>query len=175
MRALVADGIILEPQMSAHAQAMFQVLSDPLIYEYENAPPASLEWLQTRFSKLESRCSPDGSESWLNWVIRLPDSTLAGYVQSTVKPNGHAWIAYILSSQNWGKGIARRAVEAMIDELSAQYGVHTLWAVFKKENVRSRRLLERLGFQQALPDQYTEYGVEKGELLFWREANTTTS
>ncbi len=79
----------------------------PAIYEYENAPPASIEWLRARFTKLEARQSPDGSQQWLNWVIRLPTSELIGYVQATVHADGHAAIAYELCSQYWGRGLAR--------------------------------------------------------------------
>ena len=45
------DGFVLEPQVAAHAEAMFVVLSDPAIYAYENAPPESLEWLRKRFER----------------------------------------------------------------------------------------------------------------------------
>src|SRR5438105_11650934 len=76
-------GFALEPQLPIHAEQMFEVLSDPAIYEYENEPPASVDWLRARFARLESRQSPDGCEKWLNWVIRLPSSELAGYVQAT--------------------------------------------------------------------------------------------
>ena len=78
MRILHPGVLALEPQTAAHAAEMFEVLSDPAIYEHENAPPASLEWLRTRFEKLESRKSGDGREQWLNWVIRLPSSELIG-------------------------------------------------------------------------------------------------
>ncbi len=37
----------------------------------------------------------------------------------------------------------------MIDELIVQYKVPTSLAVFKRANLRSRRLLERLGFATA--------------------------
>ena len=42
MRRVTAGNMVLEPQTTAHAKAMFVVLGDPAIYEYENEPPASL-------------------------------------------------------------------------------------------------------------------------------------
>ena len=70
---------------------MFAVLSDRAIYEHENEPPPSLEWLRARFARLESRRSPNANEQWLNWVIRLPTSELAGYVQAAAySGNGHS-------------------------------------------------------------------------------------
>jgi RimJ/RimL family protein N-acetyltransferase len=168
MRVIIADGLTLEPQSAAHAEEMFVVLSDPAIYEYEKQPPPSLEWLRGRFAKLESRRSADGSEQWLNWVIRLPTSELAGYVQATVHADGYAAIAYELSSAYWGRGLARRAVQAMITELAERYHVATLTAVLKRENRRSLRLLERLSFSLASAASHAEHNVEPSEVLMQR-------
>jgi len=165
MHVIESASLILEPQTVAHAEEMFAVLSDPAIYEYENEPPPSLEWLRARFARLESRQSPDGQEQWLNWVIRLPTSELAGYVQATVRSNGRAAIAYELSSKYWGRGLASRAVQAMIADLLEHYQVRGLSAVFKRENHRSMRLLERLGFSLASPEEQ----VEPGELRMYRK------
>lgn len=170
MRVIEAAALTLEPQVAAHADAMFTVLGDPAIYEHENAPPPSVEWLRERYRKLESRRSGDGREQWLNWVIRLPSSELAGYVQATVHPDGHAAIAYELASRYWGRGIARAAVEAMIGELVASYGVRTLTAVLKRGNHRSLRFLERLGFTLAPSELRASRGVEADELLMQRDA-----
>lgn len=149
MRTIEAPRLTLEPQLAEHAGAMFAVLSDPAIYAYENAPPASVEWLHQRFAALQARRSPDGSQQWLNWVLRLRSGELIGFVQATVEGDGRAWIAYQLASAYWGHGLAHEAVDAMIGELAARYRVHTVAAVFKRANARSRRLLERLGFAAA--------------------------
>ena len=169
MHVIETGSLTLEPQTAAHAQEMFAVLSDPAIYEYENEPPPSPEWLRVRFTQLESRRSADGQEQWLNWVIRLPTSELIGYVQATVDADGRAAIAYELSSAYWGRGLARRAVKAMISELGQHYQVRSLTAVFKRNNLRSMRLLERLGFSLASAVQHMKHQVEPGELLMQRE------
>jgi RimJ/RimL family protein N-acetyltransferase len=170
MRVVDAAGLTLEPQTAAHAEEMFVVLSDPAIYEHENEPPRSVSWLRERFARLESRRSTDGREQWLNWVIRLPTHELIGYVQATVHADGRAAIAYELSSAYWGRGLARQAVEAMIDELVERHGVHELTAVLKRENLRSRRLLERLGFAPASPASCAALAIEPDEALMRRAA-----
>jgi len=171
MRVVDAGSLTLEPQIAAHAEAMFVVLNDPAIYAYENAPPASIERLRERFRKLETRQSPDGREKWLNWVIRLPSFELIGYVQATVHCDHRAAIAYELSSKYWGQGLAHRAVQAMTTELAEQYRVRRLSAVLKRENGRSLRFLERLGFSWASPKLHAQYRVEPGELLMHRECD----
>jgi RimJ/RimL family protein N-acetyltransferase len=168
MRVLHAGDLVLEPQVVAHADEMFGVLSDPAIYEFENAPPPSLEWLRARFARLESRLSADGNEQWLNWVIRHPNRALIGYVQATVQADGAAGIAYELASAYWGQGLASRAVTAMIEELAARYGVRELNAIAVARNHRSRRLLERLGFALASAAQHASRRVDPAEVLLSR-------
>ena len=169
MRIIQTARLTLEPQTAAHAEAMFAVLSDRAIYEHENEPPPSLEWLRARFARLESRRSPDGDEQWLNWVMRLPTSELIGYVQATVRASGEAAIAYELSSGYWGRGLAYEAVQATLAELVAQYGVRRVSAVLKRGNQRSLRLLERLGFLVAPAEAHAERQITRDELLMQRE------
>jgi RimJ/RimL family protein N-acetyltransferase len=169
MRTVGTAALTLEPQAQQHAAEMFVVLSDPAIYEYENEPPASLEALRRRYAALESRRSPDGREQWLNWVIRLLTGEAIGYVQATVYPDRRAAIAYELGSAWWGRGLARRAVEAMVAELVAQHGARRLTAVLTQPNVRSLKLLERLGFVPAASDDPLRHGIDADEWLMQRE------
>ncbi len=170
MNVLVAERLTLEPQVAAHAEEMFEVLSDPAIYEFENAPPRSVERLRERYAMLETRRSPSGDEHWLNWVVRVASSEAVGYVQATVHADGRASIAYELGSAHWGKGYASEAVTSMVAELVAHYGVRTLSAVLERRNHRSLRLLERLGFVPAPPEQHATIAVEPDELLMVRNA-----
>jgi RimJ/RimL family protein N-acetyltransferase len=170
MRVLRAGDLVLEPLTAAHAEAMFTVLSDPAIYAYENAPPPSVDWLRARYARLESRASADGTEQWLNWVVRARDAALVGYVQATVRGDATAAVAYELASAHWGRGYGRRAVEAMLAELDQHYGVRTFTAVLKRANARSLHLLERLAFAPAPATLYGRYGVEPDELLMLRDA-----
>jgi ribosomal-protein-alanine N-acetyltransferase len=165
MRMLQGPRVVLEPQLAAHADEMFAVLGDPAIYTVENAPPASLEWLRERYARLESRRSPDGSEIWLNWVVRLRSApVLAGYVQATVRPDARAAaLAYEFASAYWGRGLARESTEAVIRELGVHYGVTRLTAVAKQANRRSLALLQRLGFALAAcgPGEGSEIGADE--------------
>jgi RimJ/RimL family protein N-acetyltransferase len=149
MNTLHAPPLVLEPQVAAHAREMFAVLIDPAIYEFENEPPASEDSLAARYAKLESRRSPDGSQAWLNWVVRLPSGTLAGYVQATVLAGGTARVAYELGSAHWRRGIGSKAVAAVLAELRDHHAVTLAAAVLKARNHRSLGLLRKLGFEPA--------------------------
>jgi RimJ/RimL family protein N-acetyltransferase len=149
---------------------MFAVLSDEAIYEFENEPPLSEAWLAEQYAWLEGRKSSDGTQIWLNWVVRLATGELAGYVQATVLPSGTALVAYELASRFWRKGIGSSAVSAMLDELRSSYSVHQFVAVLKGANYRSVGLLRRLGFQPASPQQVVDFGAEPDEVVMVRPA-----
>jgi ribosomal-protein-alanine N-acetyltransferase len=168
METLSTTGLTLEPLVEAHAAEMFDILSDPAIYQFENQPPKSKQALAERYARLQLRYSPDGSEHWLNWVIRLETGQLCGYVQATVRSDQSALIAYELASHFWNQKIGSRAVAAMIEHVAHQYRVRQFVAIFKRANFRSEALLHSLGFirfndesQPSLePDEKAMYWIE---------------
>jgi len=146
MNTLIAGPLALEPLQQAHAAEMFAVLQDSAIYEFENEPPESAAVLGARYAKLESRASPDGSEQWLNWAVRRQQQELIGFVQATVLPGNKAYVAYVLHSHYWRRGLGSAAVTAMLAELRFTYSVLQAYAVLKEANFRSVGLLAKLGF-----------------------------
>jgi RimJ/RimL family protein N-acetyltransferase len=165
MKTIVASRCVLEPQVAAHAREMFNVLSDPAIYEFENEPPATEEWLTKRYERLETRRAGDGTQHWLNWVIRLSGGQLAGYVQATVLVDGTSYVAYELNSQYWRQGIGGSAVGAMLQHLREDFGVKVVIAVLKAKNYRSEGLLRKLGFVRASTEQEARHRDEADELV----------
>ena len=168
MNIISAGSLRLEPLLASHAAAMFAVLCDPAIYEFENEPPSSVDWLRERYAKLESRVSPDGSQKWLNWVVRVPGGELAGYIQATVLVGGRAYVAYELASRFWRQGIASAAVQAVLQELAAHYSVRDSFAVLKAANYRSRGLLHKLEFREVVPPARAPWPAEPDEVTLRR-------
>jgi RimJ/RimL family protein N-acetyltransferase len=168
MRALVTDICVLEPQIEVHAASMFPVLSDRAIYEFEGQPPPSVEALAAGYRRKESRRSPDGSEVWLNWVVRLPGGEFTGYVQATVLQDGYAYVGYEFASRYWRRGVATAALRAVLQELANEYHVRQAVAVLKKANYRSLGLLHKLGFVAAEADTSTRFDPEADESVLLR-------
>ncbi|GAB4115453.1 MAG: GNAT family protein [Roseiflexaceae bacterium] len=67
----------------------------------------------------------------------------------------HKWVAmhqraeigYDLSPSYWGHGYMFEAIQAMLDHGFGTLGLHRIEALVARENQRSARLLERLGFR----------------------------
>jgi [ribosomal protein S5]-alanine N-acetyltransferase len=158
--------VTLQPRTAAHAEELFAVLAEPGLYEFvEEDPPVSVEALRQKFLRSESRRSPDGTEHWLNWVVRDASGRVAGYVQATIEASAETNIAYVFGSAFWGRGIASTAVDAMLQILVTEFGVTTFLVVAERANARSVRLAERLGFTPAPPELSARRGVAPGDVL----------
>ena len=64
---------MLTPIVAADAEFMVDVLADERMHEFTGGRPLSLEDLRSRYQRFESGRSPDGTEVWLNWIVRLAD------------------------------------------------------------------------------------------------------
>ena len=175
MRPLLTPLCRLEPQVAAHADELFPVLSDAAIYEFEGEPPPSLERLRAGLQRKEARVSPDGTEKWLNWVVRRNDGEVAGFVQATVMQSGCSYVGYELGSKHWRMGLGSSAVAAVLEELSRSYQVHTFIALLKAANFRSLGLLLKLGFTPCPAERFAEFDAEPDELVFLLRAKEVRS
>jgi len=170
MAPLRTARLTLEPLVAAHAEAMFELLQDPALYRHLDwGPPPSVEHLRSVYGLLEARQSPDGSERWLNWVVKC-DGRCIGYVQATAT-DAACWVAYVLCSAQQGRGYAREATAAMIGHLAEAHGVRRFLATVEAANQPSIGLLQALGFRGATPAEAAPHGLTATEQLWVREAS----
>ena len=133
----------LIPLVRAHADALFPVLCDEALYRYTHqAPPVSLSALRDRFALLETRQSTDGTERWLNWLLRESGEAI-GYVQATVIAE-EATVAWVIGSAWQRHGYATEAVGAMISWLRSA-GTRVIRANIHPEHVASQRVAGKVG------------------------------
>jgi RimJ/RimL family protein N-acetyltransferase len=131
--------------LSEHADALFPVLKDPLLYEFtHDEPPVSVALLRSRYGLLESRRSPDGTQAWLNWALFERDTGLSvGYVQATVE-SIDADIAWVVGTRWQRRGYATEAVIALIDWLH-NAGVQVVRAKIHPLHAASQRVAVKAG------------------------------
>ncbi|EMA6342917.1 GNAT family protein [Bacillus cytotoxicus] len=143
--------ITLEPLNKYHAEKLFSVLKDEKIYTYipEN-PPESVEKLSAKFKRLAEGATTHLSQIWLNFAIYNKNlKEYIGTVQATIYSKDlKASIAYILPSKYWGRGYAQQAVTEMINILISNYKLKMFHAYIDTRNIKSIRLVERLGFKK---------------------------
>jgi RimJ/RimL family protein N-acetyltransferase len=167
MNTLESRTLRLEPLTVAHAGEMFETLSAQRIYDYTpGGPPSSAAALRERYARLEKGRSPDESQRWLNWIIRLSSGECAGFVQATLYPARTGDLAFVLAPDFWGRGVAFEACQAAIPQIAREFGVTGLFATVDPKNARSIRLLERLGFVEIAPSGYPHGKVEPDDRVF---------
>jgi len=154
----------------AHAEALFAGLRDEQLYEFiDDEPPASASTLRSRLEKWAAGKSPDGSEAWLNWAVRVGDTgRYVGTVQATLKSDFSAELAFLLFSDARGNGYASEAVAATIAHLREHDLVSRFEARVDPSNLRSVRLLRALGFERTDTPSVavTIRGVPAGEVQY---------
>ena len=162
------ERFLLEPLSVGHAAEMVEVLADPLLYEFTGGEPPTHESLVRRYIAQTVGESDDGSQWWLNWVIRRKDTgVLIGFVQATVEGEPgklSADIAWVVAPKAQGNGVATEVTHAMIRLLRAR-GVGTLGASIHPQHQASMAVARNQGLEPTST-------IENGEIRW--ELNTTS-
>ena len=128
----------------------FPALSDPRVYTYlDDGPPEDPAALERRWGRYLAG-SGDPAVLWLNSLVREVDrARVIGWVQATVYLHREvADIGYVFHPDSWGRGYGTEAVGALVEWLFTTYPLSAIEASVDTRNVRSQRLLERLGFRR---------------------------
>ena len=143
---IVTERLRLAPLVVGDAEELFAVFADPRMYEFTGGRPPSLDQLRERYRRLVVGHSADGSEHWLNWVVRLTsDDVPVGVMQATVAAQGSsADVAWEVGLRWQGRGIASEAADAVVQWLLDQ-GVGAITAYIHPEHHASGRVAARAG------------------------------
>jgi RimJ/RimL family protein N-acetyltransferase len=138
----------LEPLRVQHAREMAPLLDDADLYTYTGGEPPTLSQLQDRYRPQTAGGSPDGSQCWLNWVLRRrEDGRVVGYVQSTLTvEDGHpvAEVAWVVGAPFQAHGYATEAAQVMVSWLRA-HDVVTVRAHVRPDHVASQGVARAAG------------------------------
>jgi RimJ/RimL family protein N-acetyltransferase len=121
---------------------MAPLLDDAALHAYTGGRPATVEELRARFARQAAGRSPDGTQRWLNQVVRV-SGTAVGYVQASVTGD-NAELAWVIAVPHQGRGYAREATLRMVAALRAE-GVRTFTAHIAPGHIASERVAAALG------------------------------
>lgn len=149
--ALIANTprLRLVPLSPDDAAEMFVVLNDQRLHRFTGGLPLGHAELKELYRAWQVRRSVDGSQVWLNWVVRLvPLGEAIGHVQATITADGTAVIGYVIGTRWSGHGFAVEASRAMVSLLQAHVGVRRLEAHIHSEHIASHRVAAHLGMRR---------------------------
>jgi RimJ/RimL family protein N-acetyltransferase len=129
---------------------MVAVLDDQRLHEFTGGHPKTLEELRETYRRQAVGQSPDGTQGWLNWTVRLRASGAAiGTVQATLRQADGATtaaVAWTIGSRHQGRGFAKEAAAAMADWLRS-YRVERLSAHIRPDHAASIAVARHLGLR----------------------------
>ncbi|PSL56671.1 aminoglycoside 6'-N-acetyltransferase [Saccharothrix carnea] len=144
---LTTERLLLRPFTAADAPAFAEYRSDPEVARYQGwEAPFSLAQAE-EFVRDVAAADPT-APGWYQFAVEA-DGVLVGDVGVGLHENRmQADIGYTLATAHQGRGYATEAVRRVLAYLFEVRGLHRLSAECDARNIRSARLLTRLGFRQ---------------------------
>lgn len=146
--------------------APFHAMSeDPEVMRFLG-PPLTLEQARAAKGRMVARQAEHGFCFWA--VERRADAAFIGFCGLlAAKPpiEGEVEIGWRLARETWAQGYAREAAEAVIAWAWANLDVPSLAAITVPANVRSWRLMERLGMTLAAGGDFDHPDLAEGDPL----------
>jgi [ribosomal protein S5]-alanine N-acetyltransferase len=161
--SIVGAQVRLRKSTAADANAVFLAAADPEVMRFMEWPAhKSVADAEAYMSGCAARWAA-GAE--YHWVIEgRAGGPLLGCIACRVR--GHAAdFGYFLGKSAWDRGIATEAALLLVAWLQRQPSILRIWATTDSENVRSARVLERLGMQREGVLRMATYRPNIGGLL----------
>jgi ribosomal-protein-alanine N-acetyltransferase len=146
---LMGSGLELRALGREHAEDLYRVFADEEVVRY---------WSRTAFNSmaqvhgyLDEIDAGFASRTLFQWGVVEAGSTRVVGTCTLFNFDRDGWrceLGFALARDCWGRGVARRAVTAVLELAFGQLGVHRVEADADPRNERCLRVLERLGFQR---------------------------
>jgi RimJ/RimL family protein N-acetyltransferase len=165
----------LPPLAAEHASGLVAAFADPSFRAFVPDEPDTLEGMLARIARIAAGPPQGGAgEVWLNFAVLLAGRPI-GRIEATVQATGVAEIAYLIGPSAGGRGLATEAVEWLVDFVRETWPGIDIYACIAEPNVRSRRLVERLGFRETSPIGVPLLSYAAGDVVFVMRATPEAS
>ena len=164
--ALRTARLLLRPWRDADVAAFTELSADPAVMEFLRPFPdraACAAWV----ARAKAHWAEHG---FGQWVVEIPgEASFIGVVGlATVSYDAHftpaVEVAWRLASAYWGSGYASEAAHASIRYGFDPLGLAEIVATTVPANLRSRRVMERLGMTRTPEDDFDHPNVPEGPL-----------
>jgi [ribosomal protein S5]-alanine N-acetyltransferase len=144
---LETERLWLRQATQEDAEALFTIFSDPDVTQFHDLD--TFTRLDEAVEVIKRRTKGFESGRGIRWgITSKPNDDLIGSCGFTWDRDASAAeVGYELASQFWSQGIMSEALRAILNYGFERRGVQFVIAEIMLENVASRKLLEKLGFQ----------------------------
>jgi ribosomal-protein-alanine N-acetyltransferase len=140
--------IVLRPLRPEDAVELFRYLSDPAVTALTSFPEVSMTLAETMIERARSRWAAGEPSRW--GIATADGDRLIGTCGFNDASSVHRWaeIAFDLAREHWSRGIVPAAAAAALAWAFREGGIDRVQAFVRTDNLRSERLLQRLGFMR---------------------------
>lgn len=118
---------------------------------------------ETARERLTQRCEPGGGERY--FAVTLPDGTFVGLIDLAPYCDGvNTELSYMFLPDFWGCGLASESIRCVLAYCRMQMKLEQVVSETQAANVRSRAMLERLGYRMS--EKLVRYGAEQCVYVF---------
>jgi len=137
--------IRLEPLNMSHLDGVMTWINDPAVTFYF----AKMGEVITREAEARYlRHLIDSSQDRIYSIFAGSDYVGQIGVSKIYGPAGNGRVGLMLRREAWGRGIAKNAAALLFEKaFGPEMGLHKLWLILRKDNMKGRHLWESLGFQ----------------------------
>ncbi len=148
MTILTTDRLRLEPCSETHLKELDELNSSLEVMRYITGTPVSLEDTKAHLELVKYLWQNVGFSSWS--IFELATNKFigtAGIQHIEFNPENPIEFGWRLIPAKWGNGFATEAAQRMLQFAFETIGLESLRAVCHQENLKSAKVMQRLGMQ----------------------------
>jgi len=161
--------LTLRPMTMADAESLHAIMSDAEVMAFWDV--SEIEDIELTTSILNSQLGQMKARKSAYWAMeRTEDNTFVGCCDLSEIDRWHhrAEVGFIVAKRYWGDGYAQEAMAAVVDHAAQSMKLRRLTARTHLGNIRSVRLLEKLGFRhEGLLRGYVDREGERRDCLLF--------
>jgi ribosomal-protein-alanine N-acetyltransferase len=159
----------LRPMLTTDADDLHKIMSDAEVMAFWDI--SQVETLELTNAILDEQLADMAAKKAFYWAMELRQN--GGFIGSCDlseidRRHKRAEVGFMIAKRYWGDGYTQEAMSAVIDHAAQMLRLQRLTARTHLGNVRSVRLLERLGFkQEGLLRGYVDREGERRDCLMF--------
>jgi ribosomal-protein-alanine N-acetyltransferase len=159
--------LLLRPWRAQDLDALAALNADPAVMEHFVALPS-----RTQSAVMLERLQDGFREHGYGfWAVEMPGTEpLIGFIGLAPVPAQMPFapgveVGWRLAREHWGRGLAAEGAQAALDYGFGPLGLSEIVAYTAARNVRSRRLMERLGMRRDPREDFAHPEIARGHAL----------
>jgi len=155
------ERLVIRDYQQTDLEDIHEYGSDPEVVKYLPFGPNTREDSQNFLNRAMDKQKEEPREDYGLAVVLKSEDKLIGGCRISKASEREGNLGYILNRHYWGNGYATEATKSMVEFGFKELGVHRIYTDCHPDNVRSIRVLEKVGM--TVEGTRREYTIMHGE------------